>query len=89
MNANVTCPKCGSNTVRDFGWVWKLMAAFFLVVAVVVLLVAALVPAAGPVWSYKTIFGVVMILFLAGFFAGIWKNLGPRWRCRKCKHAWR
>ena len=89
MNANVTCPKCGSNTVRNFGWVWKLMAAFFLVVAVVVLLVAALVPAAGPVWSYKTTYGVVMNLFFAGLFAAIWKNLGPQWRCTKCNHAWR
>ena len=89
MNANVTCPKCESNTVRDFGWVWKLMAAFFLVVAVVVLLVAALVPAAGPVWSYKTIYGVVINLFFAGFFAYLSMTIAPRWRCTTCKFTWR
>jgi hypothetical protein len=89
MNANVTCPKCGSNTVRNVGWVWKLGAAFFIVVAVVVLLGAALVPALGPGWSYKTFFGVVLNLFFAGLFAGLWKTLGPQWRCTNCHHAWR
>ena len=88
-DAKVTCPKCGSNTVRNFGWVWKLMAAFFLVVAVVVLLVAALVPAAGPVWSYKTIFGVFLNLCFAGFVAYVSTTIAPRWRCTTCKHTWR
>jgi hypothetical protein len=50
MNANVICPMCGSNTVRNFDWIWRLGAAFCLVVAVIVLLLAALVPAAGPLW---------------------------------------
>jgi hypothetical protein len=58
-------------------------------VAVIVLLLAALVPAAGPVWSYKTIFGVVMNLFFAGFFAYLSMTIAPRWRCTKCKHTWR
>jgi hypothetical protein len=88
MNANVTCPKCGSNSVRNFGWVWKLGPAFFLVLAVVVLLVAALVPAAGPVWSYKTVSGVVINLFFAGIFAYLWMTIAPRWRCTTCKHMW-
>jgi hypothetical protein len=88
MNTNVTCPKCGSNAVRNVGWVWML-AAIWLVAAVVEVLIAALVPVAGPVWSYKTVYGVVMNLFFAGLFAAIWKNLGPQWRCTKCKHAWR
>ena len=89
MNANVTCPKCGSNTVRNFGWVWKLGATFFLVVAVIVLLLAALVPAAGPVWSYKTISGVFMTLIFAEFFAYLSMTICPRWRCATCKHTWR
>jgi hypothetical protein len=89
MNTNVTCPKCGSNTVRNFGWIWKLGVAFFLVVAVVVLLVAALVPAAGPVWSYKTISGVVINLLLAGCFTYLSMTIAPRWRCTNCKHYWR
>ena len=88
MNTNVTCPKCGSNAVRNVGWVWML-AAIWLVLAVIQLLVAALVPAAGPVWSYRTISGVVMFLLFAGFWAGFWKTQGPQWRCTKCKHAWR
>ena len=89
MNANVTCPKCGSNTVSNVGWVWKLMAAVFLVMAVILLLVAALVPAAGPVWSYKTLSGVVINLFIAGFFAYLSMTILPRWRCTTCKHTWR
>jgi hypothetical protein len=89
MNTHVTCPKCGSNTVRNFGWVWKLGAAFFLVVAVIAVLVAALVPAAGPVWSYKTIFQVVMNLVFAGIFAYVSMTIAPRWRCTTCKHTWR
>jgi hypothetical protein len=88
MNTNMTCPKCGSNAVRNLGWAW-MMGAGFLVVAVVLLLIAALVPAAGPVWSYKTMSGVVMNLFFAGLWAYSWKNLGPQWRCSTCKHTWR
>jgi hypothetical protein len=89
MYTNVTCPKCGSDTVGNLGCVWKLGAAFFLVAAVIVFLVADSVPAARPVWSYKTIFGVVMILFLAGFFACISMTIAPQWRCTTCKHTWR
>jgi hypothetical protein len=85
----VTCPKCGSNTVRNLGWVWKLGAALCLVMALIILLVAALVPATGPVWSYKTIFGVVTYLFWAGLFAYLSMSIGPRWRCSTCKHTWR
>jgi hypothetical protein len=88
MNINATCPKCGSDTLKNVGWIWML-AAIWLVAAVVEVLIAALVPAAGPVWSYKTAYGVVMNLFFAGFFASIWKTFGPQWRCMKCKHAWR
>jgi hypothetical protein len=88
MNTNVVCPKCGSNAVKNVGWVWML-AAIWIVLAVIQLLVAALVPAAGPVWSYQTIHGVVGDLLFAGLFAGFWKNLGPQWRCTTCKHAWR
>jgi FtsH-binding integral membrane protein len=84
-----TCPKCGSNTVRNLGWVWKPVATFFLVMAVIELLVAALVPAAEPVWSYKTIYGGVMNLFFAGFIAYHSMTIAPRWRCRTCKHTWR
>jgi hypothetical protein len=40
-----------------------MLAAIWLVVAVVQLLIAALVPAAGPVWSYKNVYGVVLNLF--------------------------
>jgi hypothetical protein len=89
MNTNVTCPKCGSNAVRNLGWVWKLGSAGFLVVAVIALLVAALVPAAGPVWSYRTIFGVVMNLFFAGCFAYLSMTIAPRWQCKTCKQMWR
>jgi hypothetical protein len=89
MNANATCPKCGSNTVRDFGWVWNLGVAFFPVVAVIVVLVAAMVPAGGPVWSYNTISGIVIDLFLAGVVAYLLMAVAPRWRCTTCKHKWR
>src|SRR5262245_44038461 len=77
MNSDATCPKCGSNTVRNVGWIWKLVAALLLVMAVILLLVAALVPAAGPVWSYKTISGVVMNLFFAGLFIYLSKTMTP------------
>jgi hypothetical protein len=56
---------------------------------VIVLLVAALVPAAEPVWSYKTIYGGVMFLFFAGFIAYHSMTSAPRWRCTTCKHTWR
>src|SRR5262249_39603094 len=88
VNTNVTCPKCGSNAVKSVGWVWML-GAVWLVWAVFELLMAALVPAGGPVWSYQTISSVVEDLLFAGLFAGLWKTLGPRWRCTTCKHAWR
>jgi hypothetical protein len=66
-----------------------MLAAIWLVWAVIELLIAALVPAAGPVWSYQTIRSVVGDLLFAGLFAGFWKTLGPRWRCTKCNHTWR
>jgi hypothetical protein len=89
MITDVTCPKCGSNTVRNFGWVWKLVAAYFLGMAVVLLRIPAPVPAAGPVWSYPTIAGVVMNLYLAGFFAYLSMTIAPQRRCTTCKHTWR
>ena len=88
MNTNVTCPKYGSNALKNVGWVWML-GAIWLVWAVFELLMAALVPAGGPVWSYQTIRSVVGDLLVAGLFAGFWKTLGPRWRCTKCNHTWR
>jgi hypothetical protein len=87
-DAKVTCPKCGSGAVKDVGWVWML-GAIWLVWAVFEVLMAALVPAAGPVWSYQTIRSVVWDLLFAGLFAGLWKTFGPRWRCTRCQHAWR
>ena len=85
----MTCPKCGSNAVGDFGWVWKLAAALFLVRAVAFLLLAALVPAVGPVWSYKTFSVIVPDLLFAGILAYLSMTVAPRWRCRTCKHMWR
>jgi hypothetical protein len=88
MNTNVTCPKCGSSALKKVGWIW-ILGAIWLVWAVLHLLIAALVPAAGPVWSYRVIHDVVMNLLIAGLWAVLWKSFGPEWRCTNCKHHWR
>jgi hypothetical protein len=66
-----------------------LVTALLLVRAVILLLVAALVPLAGPVWSYKTLSMVGLDLFFAGLVAYLSMTSAPRWQCKTCKHAWR
>jgi hypothetical protein len=90
MNLDVTCPKCGANTVKGIRWVWLLAAAIFLVgTPMQLLVVAALVPGTGGIRTYDWISAVVMGLVWASFFVGVAATNAPRWRRAKCKHTWR